>query len=141
MERHYDTATSQSSDTGKLILRLAVGGLLLLHGISKLLNGIDFLVGMLEGKGLPGVLAYGVFIGEVIAPIFLVLGFRARIAALLIVVNMLTAIVFAHSQEIGQLGKSGGWAIELPALFLLGALAVFFLGAGRYAMSIRNRWD
>ena len=141
MERHYDTATSQSSDTGKLILRLAVGGLLLLHGISKFINGIDFLVGMLEGKGLPGVLAYGVYIGEIIAPIFLVLGFRARIAALVVVVNMLTAIVFAHAQEIGQLGKSGGWAIELPALFLLGALAVFFLGAGRYAMSTRNRWD
>ena len=141
MERHYDTTTSQSNDTGKLILRLAVGGLLLLHGISKLINGIDWLVGMLEGKGLPGFLAYGVYIGEVIAPILLILGFRTRIAALLVAGNMLTAIIFSHMQEIGQLGKSGGWAIELPTLFLLGALSLFFLGGGRYALSTRNRWD
>jgi putative oxidoreductase len=124
-----------------VILRLAVGGLLLLHGISKLINGIDWMVGMLEGKGLPGALAYGVYIGEVIAPILLILGFRARIAAIIIVINMLTAIILAHTQEIATMGQSGGWAIELPVLFLLGALSIFFLGAGRYAVSTRDRWD
>ena len=141
MERHYETTTTGSNDTGRLILRLAIGGLLLLHGISKLINGIDWMVGMLEGKGLPGVLAYGVYVGEVIAPILLLIGFRARIAALIVAFNMLFAIATAHSQEIFTLGKSGGWGIELPALFLLGAIAIFFLGAGRYAMSTRSRWD
>ncbi|MGV3588337.1 MAG: DoxX family protein [Adhaeribacter sp.] len=141
MERYYDTTTSQSNDTGKLILRLAIGILLLLHGISKLINGIDWMVGMLEGKGLPSVLAYGVYVGEVIAPILLLIGFRTRIAAIIIVINMFTALALAHTQELFQLGKSGGWAVELPALFLLSALSLFFLGGGRYASSTRNRWD
>jgi putative oxidoreductase len=141
MERIYRNTDSQSVDTGKLILRLTIGGLLLLHGISKLINGIGFLVQMLEGKGLPGVMAYGVYIGEVIAPILLILGFRARIGAILVALNMLVAISLVHTKEILTLGKSGGWAIELPALFLLGAIAILFLGAGRYAMSTRSRWD
>lgn len=129
------------ADTGKLLLRLAIGSLLLLHGISKLVNGIGWLTGMLESKGLPGVLGYGVYVGEVIAPILLLIGFRTRIAALLVVLNMLTAIIISHTQEITQLGQSGGWAIEVPALFLLGALSLFFLGGGRYAGSTRTRWD
>ena len=141
MNTNYVNTNARSDDTGKLILRLAIGGLLLLHGISKLINGIDWLVGMVEGKGLPGVLAYGVYVGEVIAPILLILGFRTRIAALIVVGNMLVAIVTSHAAEIMTLGKSGGWGIELPALFLVGALAIFFLGAGRYAASTRNRWD
>jgi putative oxidoreductase len=141
MDRLYNNTTTRSEDTGKLILRLAIGGLLLLHGISKLINGVDWMVGMLEGKGLPSLLAYGVYVGEVIAPILLLIGFRTRIAALLVVGNMLTAIILSHTQEISSLGKSGGWAIELPALFLFGALAIFFLGGGRYAVSSRNRWD
>ncbi|WP_146898435.1 DoxX family protein [Adhaeribacter aerolatus] len=132
---------TQGNDTGRLILRLAVGGLLLLHGISKLINGIGWLVGMLDGKGLPGVLAYGVYVGEVIAPILLLIGFRTRIAAIIIVINMLVAIFTAHAAEITTMGQSGGWAIELPMMFLLGALALFFLGGGRYAASTRDRWD
>jgi putative oxidoreductase len=132
---------TQGNDTGRLILRLAVGGLLLLHGISKLINGIDWLVGMLDGKGLPGVLAYGVYVGEVIAPILLLIGFRTRIAAIIIVINMLVAIFTAHAAEITTMGQSGGWAIELPMMFMLGALALFFLGGGRYAASTRDRWD
>jgi len=34
---------------------------------------------------------------------------------------------------------SGAWGIELEMLFLLGALAIFFLGPGRYA--VRRRRD
>lgn len=141
MERHYESTSSGSGDTGKLILRLAIGGLLLLHGISKLIGGIDWLGQMLESKGLPGIISYGVYVGEVIAPILLLIGFRARIAALIVAFNMLFAIFTAHAAEIMTIGKSGGWGIELPALFLLGALAIFFLGAGRYALSSRSRWD
>jgi putative oxidoreductase len=134
-------STSSSSNTGKLILRLAIGILLLLHGISKLIGGIDWLVGMLEGKGLPGVLAYGVYIGEVIAPILLIIGFKTRIAAIIVAINMFVAIITAHATQIFTMGESGGWAIELPMLFLLGAIAIYFLGAGRYALSQQNRWD
>ena len=46
-------------DLGRLLLRLAVGGLMLFHGVHKLIGGIDGIAGMLAAKGLPGFIAYG----------------------------------------------------------------------------------
>ena len=132
---------STSTETGKFILRLTIGGLLLLHGISKLIKGIDGLVELHEGKGIPAVMAYGVYIGEVLAPILLIVGFRARLAALIVAFTMLWAILMRHAEDVFKLTQGGAWGVELPALFLLGALAIYFLGAGRYALSRSSRWD
>ena len=60
--------TLTHEDFGKLLLRLAVGGLMLFHGMHKLIGGVDGISGMLVAKGLPGFIAYGVLIGEVVAP-------------------------------------------------------------------------
>ncbi|MCO5060401.1 MAG: DoxX family protein [Kiritimatiellae bacterium] len=122
-----------SEDIGKLILRLSVGVLLLLHGIAKMKSGgLAGIEGMLGNANLPGFMAWGVYVGEAVAPILLILGILVRPAALVIVFNMIVAVGLAHSGDILKLSKSGAWAIELPALFTLGALAVFFLGAGRF---------
>ncbi len=51
-------------DVGKLLLRLAVGGLMLFHGLHKLVAGVDGISGMLVAKGLPGFIAYGVLVGR-----------------------------------------------------------------------------
>ena len=50
-------------DFGKLLLRLAVGGLMLFHGLHKLIGGVDGISAMLVAKGLPGFIAYGVLVG------------------------------------------------------------------------------
>lgn len=121
---------------GKLVLRLSVGGLILLHGIAKLLNP-DSLSGIgdqVASQGLPAFLAYGVLIGEIIAPVMAILGWQARVAGLLIVCNMLVAIALVHMGELFALGNSGGWALELQGLYLFGALAIVFLGSGRMAV-------
>ncbi|HIE8860294.1 TPA: DoxX family membrane protein [Klebsiella quasipneumoniae subsp. similipneumoniae] len=55
--------TLSHEDAGKLLLRLAVGGLMLFHGLHKLLDGVDGISGMLAAKGLPGFIAYGVLVG------------------------------------------------------------------------------
>ena len=120
-------------DIGKLILRLTVGGLMLFHGIHKAINGIDFVKGMLGGHGLPEMLAYGVYIGEILAPLFLIIGWKSRWWAAILTFNMITAIYLAHGSDIFSLSPQGAWSIELPMLFLLGAFALVFLGSGRYA--------
>ena len=79
------------SDMGKLILRLELGILLLFHGIHKILFGIDAIKGMATAHHLPVWIAYGVFIGEVIGPLMIIIGFYTRIGALLIFANMLFA--------------------------------------------------
>ncbi len=126
----------QSDDTGKLILRLTVGVLMLLHGIAKATNpeGLGGISGMLVAKGLPGFIAYGAYIGEILAPLMLILGIFARIGGLLIVANMIFAIGLAHAADIFTLGKHGGWAIELQGFYLFVAIAIVFLGSGRFAV-------
>ncbi|WP_314020342.1 DoxX family protein [Stutzerimonas degradans] len=121
-------------DTGKLILRLALGVLMLLHGMSKLVNGVDGIVGMVTGLGLPAAVAYGVYLGEVIGPLLVIVGLYTRAGALLIAGNMLFALLLAHRAELFTLAPTGGWALELQAMFLFGAVAVLLLGAGRFSV-------
>ncbi|WP_355661202.1 DoxX family protein [Halomonas salifodinae] len=121
---------------GKLILRLSVGVLMLLHGISKLLNpgSLNWIGDLLAGYGLPSFLAYGVLIGELIAPIMAIVGWQTRVAGLLMAGNMVVAIALVHSHELFMLNQTGGWQLELQGLFLFGAAALIFLGSGRMAV-------
>ena len=119
---------------GKLILRLALGGLVLMHGIAKLSGGIGFITETVTGAGLPAFLAYGVYVGEVLAPLMIILGLFARIGGAITVVNMLFAIWLVHAHQVFTLGKQGGWALELQGFFLFCGLALVFLGSGRYAV-------
>ena len=57
------TKPLQNDDLAKLLMRLAVGGLMLFHGVHKVANGIGGIEGMLSGKGLPEELAWGVHLG------------------------------------------------------------------------------
>ncbi|MBW4935084.1 DoxX family protein [Marinobacter sp. F4206] len=124
----------ENADLGKLIIRLTLGGLMLFHGIAKLLHGVGFIEGELASHGLPAFLAYGVFVGELIAPLMVLLGYHTRIGALLIVFNMVVAIVLVHANQLLSLGGNGGWALELQGFFLFTALALMFLGPGRYKL-------
>lgn len=126
---------------GKLILRLTVGGLMIFHGTAKLINGIGGMHKLMENHGLPSFIAYGVYLGEVVAPLLLIVGFRSRFASLFVISTMLVAIFLAHFSDILTLGEGGGWGIELQALYLFGATAILFLGSGKYAVSSSNTWD
>lgn len=127
----------RDDDIARLILRLSVGFLLLSHGIHKLVDGIDPVISMVEDVGLPAWFAYGVYIGEVIAPLLLIVGYYGRIAALVIVFTMANAIYLAHRDDIFVLDGLGAPVIELPMLYLLSALAIFLLGTGRYSIDQR----
>jgi putative oxidoreductase len=127
----------QSDAAGKLILRLTVGGLILFHGVAKIINpagAMAFVTGHLASMGMPAFVAYGVYIGEVVAPLMLILGVFSRIGGLLVVANMLFAITLVHTSQIFTLGKQGGWALELQGFYLFCGLAVFFLGSGKLAL-------
>ena len=133
----------RSDNTGKLLVRLAVGGLMLFHGIFKLTHGVGFIQGMLAAHGLPGFIAYGVYVGEILAPILVIIGFRTRLAALIVAFDMVMAIWLAHAANVFKVKESGGgWGIELEVFYLLAAVALFFMGAGQYAVSKgKSVWD
>lgn len=121
---------------GKLILRLTVGILMLFHGVSKLLNPatVEFIGSSLSKFGMPPSTAYAVYLGEIIAPLMMIIGFRSRLAGLIVVVNMLAAVGLVHMGDIFSLNKHGGWALELQAFYLCCALAVALLGSGKFAI-------
>ena len=132
-------ATPNTDDAGKLVLRVAIGLLVLLHGIFKITHGVGFIGGMVDKAGLPGFLAYGVNIGEVVAPLMMLLGVGARAGAAIVVANMLVALGLVHMGDLFVITKQGGWALELQGLYLFGALAVALLGAGRYSVMPPSR--
>ncbi|SOY46722.1 conserved hypothetical protein; putative membrane protein [Cupriavidus taiwanensis] len=125
-----------SQDLGKALLRIVLGVLILMHGIAKLTgdSGIGFVSKLVADAGLPAWVAYGVYIGEVVAPILLIIGLWSRLAALVVAINMLFALALVHSKEFAMLSKTGGWALELQGMFLGAALAVALLGAGRFSV-------
>lgn len=125
------------NDTGKLVLRVTLGILILLHGIAKLTNGIAPIQGMVAGMGLPAFTAYGVYAGEILAPLLLIAGFYARIGAALIAINMLVAIALTHADDVTRLGQTGGWALELQGMFLFTAIALMLMGPGRFGVNRR----
>jgi putative oxidoreductase len=124
-----------NDSTGKLILRLALGILILFHGIAKLTGGVGGLSGMVTSAGLPAFVTYGVYVGEVVAPILVLIGWYSRIGAALIAINMVFAIALAHRAELFTIGNTGGWALELQGMFLFTALALAVMGPGRYSVN------
>ena len=126
-----------AEDAGKLILRLTLGVLMLFHGVAKITGGIGFIERMLHGAGLPGFIAYGVYIGELLAPLLIVLGWYSRVGAAIIVVQMGVIFVLVHQGQFLTLSRSGGWALELDGFYFMTALALVFLGPGRFAINRR----
>lgn len=122
-----------ADDLGKLLLRVCVGVLMLMHGIPKIIGGIGFVKGLVASHGLPAFLAYFVYVGEVVAPILLLVGIYTRLGGLLVAANMVVAIALVHGNDIFSVTKSGAWALELQGFYLCCGLAIALIGAGRFS--------
>lgn len=129
-------------DLGKFVLRVSTGTMLLLHGIGKLVHGVAPIERLVVASGMPAFVAWGVFIGELLAPAMMILGLYTRLGGLLSATSMMFAIMLAHKSQIFQLNSMWAWRIELQGLFLFGCLAVALLGAGRYSVGGKGgKWN
>ncbi len=132
---------SISDDFGKLLLRLALGGLMLFHGIDKIRHpDVEFIQDALKAANLPDILRYGAFVGEVLAPVLIIFGFWTRLAAVVVAINMMVAVYLVHAKDLLTLSPMGGWSMELQAWFFMGAVVLAFLGAGRISVSRGKGW-
>lgn len=111
---------------GVILLRWTLAILMIFHGWAKVTGGVGGIEGMLVGQGLPGFLAYGVYIGELIAPLLLLAGVWVVPAALVIAINMAFAVGLAHMTHFMDITATGGWRLELQAFFFMTALVVAF---------------
>lgn len=123
------------ADAAKLLLRVVVGGLMLFHGVHKIFYGVAGVEKTMLEHGIPAFVAYGAYLGEVVAPLLMIVGWLSRPAGLVFAFNMVVAIATAHGKDIGTLQKTGAWAIELQLLYLFGGLVVALLGPGRWSVS------
>ncbi|MFZ9596074.1 MAG: DoxX family protein [Bdellovibrionia bacterium] len=121
-------------DVSKLLLRLGTGGMMLPHGIAKLTAGLEFIRTSLTQVGLPEFLAPAVFIGELVAPLGLILGFGTRISGLILATNMVFTLFLAHRDSLFKLNEYGGWDIELNVFYLICGLVLALIGGGRIAV-------
>lgn len=124
----------QNPDLAKLLLRVSLGILILFHGIHKVIHGISGIKAMMDSTIFPSFFAYGVFVGELIAPIFIILGLYARVAAGVLAFNMFVAIYLAYGFSL-TLSKHGGISWELPFVYLVMSVLVVLLGSGKYSVN------
>ncbi len=125
----------QSNDIAKLLLRLLVGGMMLFHGVHKIIDGISGVKHLTVKAGFPEFFAYGVYVGEVVVPIFIILGLYARVASVFLALNMAMAIFLAYGGSLFYLGKQGAPLIELPLFYLVLSIVIFLLGSGKYGVN------
>jgi putative oxidoreductase len=132
-----------SDNTPALVLRLALGLMMLAHGSQKLFGwfggyGWDGTMGFLTGQiGLSAPLAALLIVGEFAAGLGLIVGLLGRVAALGTLAIMLGAVFTAHLPNgffMNWSGTQKGEGIELHILAIAMAVAVALQGSG--ALSI-----
>ena len=77
-----------------LVARILISALFLLNGVFKISN-YDGTVGWMESFGIPGIFLIPAIILEIVGPILIILGYKAKIAAgLLSLFCIATAVIF-----------------------------------------------
>lgn len=114
---------------------------MLFYGVGKIIHGVDFIKGLLAAAGMPSFLAYGVYLGEVVAPLLLIVGYKTRLAGIVFAVNCLTIILLSQTENILKLNAFGGWAVELLSIYLVIGTSFALTGGGKYALSTSGKWD
>ena len=120
-------------EVGTLILRVMLGLSFFIHGLVKFQGGIENIVGWFESIGLPGFLAYGVGVVELVGGLLLIVGLGSRVVSALLGVLMIGAILKAKLAG-GFLGNGQGAGYELDLAFL--AMAVFIAINGSKMFSL-----
>ena len=135
-------------DLGKLLLRVNLGFLLIWHGLN-FAEGNTNQLAALARIGIPGELGYPIgILLEIICPILAILGIYARLAGAGMAIFMLFAIGLNHVDnghlfmlEANRQGFLDAYYLERQFFYLFSALAVMFLGAGRYGLNIGGKWN
>ena len=125
MTRFYDSALA--------LLRIVFSLLMMTHGWSKLERILDGNLSFGDPLGLGSTPSlYLVTFAELVAPIFIIVGFKTRIMALITSFTMAVAAFIAHGAD--PLAKK-----EMALLYLVGFLCVSLMGAGRYSIDEQTR--
>lgn len=125
--------TPLSHQLGITLLRVSLGIMWIAHALLKwLVYSLPGTAAYFESVGLPGWLAYPVFVAELTGGIALVLGVYARQVALILVPIMLGATLVHISNGWVHTSSGGGW--EYPLFLIITSVALWLLGDGAFAL-------
>jgi putative oxidoreductase len=135
---------AQAPDLSYLIVRLTAGGMLLAHGITKLMTSTvsGFAANSLARRGIEPALplAYVVWFLETVGAICIMLGLFTRFFAAAIGIQFLVITFVAHwPQGFGWSRPGGGW--EYPLFWGLIILAIGLRGGGPYSVDRKLGWE
>jgi putative oxidoreductase len=131
---HPARTTPVLQDAALLIARVAIGVILLAHGLQKFL---DYTLGgtaaSFTGMGIPAPAVAAVFAAtvETVGGAALIVGLVTPVVAALNVLNLLGALVIVHAGK-GIFVDAGGY--ELVLALIAGLVVVALLGAGRFSV-------
>lgn len=115
-----------------LLLRIAVGIAFILHGAPKVMQASSWMDAMPFHP--PAFLQETAAIAEFFGGLMLLMGLATRIFAALIAIDMIVAIVAVHVPDHAPLVASHGESMELPFVYLFGAIGLVFAGPGRWSL-------
>lgn len=122
------SSTPLSINLGLLAMRMAAGGLMLLHGIPKLLNFAERRGNFSDpiGLGSTASLTLVVF-AEFFCSSMIIAGALTRFALIPLIINMTVIVFIVHGDD--SLKEK-----EIAVFYLLVFLALFFTGPGKYSV-------
>lgn len=129
MRRLFSIKYSDNGITiAALLLRLALGALIIPHGYSKLINFASKSSTFADPFhiGHPTSMALVIF-AEFFCGVFILLGLFTRLACIPLIIAMLVIVFQIHNADFFG-------AAEKPALFLLGYMALMFTGPGKVSL-------
>lgn len=113
---------------GLLILRITLGGLMLTHGIPKLLKLMEGDYSFSDPLGIGPFLSLLLTVfAEFLCSIFIIVGWRARLFAWPLIITMAIAAFVVHGGD--PLGEK-----EKALLFLGGFITIALMGEGKYSL-------
>jgi len=109
-----------------LLMRLALGVIMLVHGSHKVFGGLHHHAQFVASLGLPAWTGYLSSFTEFLGGLLVIAGLFTRAAAFAICINMAVAIVKVHWHN----GLTGDHGFEFPLSLAVLAFALIFFGAG-----------
>ena len=126
-------------DTGRLVLRLALGTMWLSHGlVLKLLTfGIAGLAGWLESVGLPAAMAWPLTLAEIAGGVLILAGWNGRAVSALLIPILVGATWIHSGNGWAFTNAQGGW--EYPVFLVFASVTHVLLGDGAYVLFRKGR--
>ncbi|WXT99284.1 DoxX family protein [Seonamhaeicola sp. MEBiC1930] len=120
--------TKNFNDLALLILRIGSGGLMFTHGIPKVSKLFETPIKFSDPLGVGDTTSLILtLIGEVVAPLFIIIGFKTKLAAIPAIITMFVAAFVIHLSD--PIGKK-----EKAILYLICYVVIFLVGAGKYSI-------